>query len=240
MRTLPSELKFQLALETAIDSLSVLCSSSQEYYNICISESFWKEKFREINLIPLEKGSDLITWKTIYKASLLAAQRAKININAYRNLIKEEKEAILFEINTYSITSPKVISLPGISTEVIEKHLEESRYLGQIKEIKHTLKEFRKEKEEGYTKGKYYTEEEDVKLLSLQPQVSQKPKLRIFLSTDGEITYNLLFTQSSLGPGMPKPKREYQKFISLEDVQFLLYKLFYFGQKVYLTQVTHS
>lgn len=82
MYGLPVEISQEILLHSSIDKLETLSMSSPLFYDICHSSSFWRRRFKELN-IPLEIGDR--------KLSLGQWLRLARNAEETNNLLEEMK-----------------------------------------------------------------------------------------------------------------------------------------------------
>lgn len=77
LQHLPLETIEELLLQLPTQELLNLCSTSSQFYSLCVDPRFWRRRFREFNLPLLVEGNSIQEWLEIFQRSLEAKEKAE-------------------------------------------------------------------------------------------------------------------------------------------------------------------
>lgn len=207
MQDLPTELKEEILLGVEGLDLSNVCYASTQFEDICSNAAFWKKKFTYEGLYLLERGSSAEQWIDIYLYSREVMSKVRADL---------EKRGLVLQLDLYHVPCPEVIKVGCVDLATIQEYLEESQdsqgienYLFRIRELQD--KEERDEEEE-----------DELSLLEYKLESYKFSNLQII--HNGNIIYYL-----SVADGHREEiLREDVYFLTLAELELLLYKIHYY------------
>lgn len=226
MEHIPTELKDEL-LHASGQNFVSLCRTNREFFNLCSSSSFWREKFRREDIPIVEEGYDYDSWLEIYKKSVNAKRRTE-------TLVSQGYEQ-LFWLPLYLVRNPEVIMVPGVDSQVVEKYIKlaheqaKNLFIAQ-QELEELQRDYSYEFSEVYS-GEFTEEEVTPELAEILDRIEELQE------TISEINVNSVYLTVyhkkdyiyELNEETREEKYKEDFVIDEEELYDLLFRLYYYG-----------
>ncbi|SHO33528.1 F-box domain [Cedratvirus A11] len=137
MQELPDEVSLLVLEKVPIRDLAAFCNSNKQYQNLCSDKYLWRGIFEREGLTLLEQGTDLPSWMSIYRASLLSREKADYVLSLYEK--KRRPRLDLFKpIPLYKIRHVELLGEADpdlsalISVDFYSKQVRDTRELEEV------------------------------------------------------------------------------------------------------------
>nr|WIL02781.1 DNA-directed RNA polymerase subunit [Cedratvirus borely] len=137
MQELPDEVSLLVLEKVPIRDLSSFCNSNKQYQRLCSDKYLWRGIFEREGLTLLEEGTDLPSWMSIYRASLLSREKADYVLSLYEK--KRRPRLDLFQpIPLYKIRHVELLGEADpdlsalISIDFYSKQVRDARELEEV------------------------------------------------------------------------------------------------------------